>query len=233
MDCFLKGYKNTVKKEFIEYGFKVHKTNFYRVINDVFQSFNLHRSLSGDDVTVEFLVIPLADGYIIDRDRCGYTHLKMFEKDNLWFRYNRNSEKNVDECIKEIVCYMKKHLIPFFESTCSCDKIYSQILNNKYVDFLEQAKCNVALKMHDYNMAAECINKEIEQLKTAYMETMKNSNDDNFKENYKVIVDKKISEKTDFLNHIVNNDYIYLNEWLRENEKKNKELLGVADEICL
>ena len=226
MDCFLKEYKNTIKKEFIEYGFKVHRTNFYRVINDVFQSFNLHRSVSGEEATVEFLVIPLADSYAIDKDRCGCTHLKMFENDCSWFHYNRNSEKSVDECIKEIICYMKKYLIPFFESTCSCDKIYSQLLNNKYVDFLEQAKRNVALKMKDLELANQYLNEEIEQIKFAIEQNKKNSNDLEFIKSMEEQYQKDIEEKQEFQRYIFHNDIAYLDEWIKTNEKNNLHRLN-------
>lgn len=101
MDYLLSEYKNTIKNEFNKYGFKIYRTNFYRVINDVFQSFNLHRSVSGDEVTVEFLVIPLADDYLIEKSRCGPDHLKLFENDWSWFHYDERNKDSVNDCVKK------------------------------------------------------------------------------------------------------------------------------------
>ena len=226
VDCFLREYKATIKKEFVEYGFKVYRTNFYRVINDVFQSFNIHRSVSGEEVTVEFLVIPLADSYAIDKSRCGFDHLKVFENDWSWFHYNRNSEESIDDCIKEIICYMKKYLIPFFEDTCSCDKIYCQLQDNKYIDFLQQSKRNVALKVRDFDLANHYLNEEIEQIRFAIAQNKKISNNLEFIKSMEEQYQKVIEEKQEFQRYIISKDVAFLDGWIKTNEKNNLQNLN-------
>ena len=121
---------------------------------------------------------------------------------------------------------MKKYLIPFFESTCSCDKIYSQLLNNKYVDFLEQAKRNVALKMKDLELANQYLNAEIEQIKFAIEQNKKNSNDLEFIKTMEEQYQKDIEEKQEFQRYIFHNDVAYLDEWITTNEKNNLHRLN-------
>lgn len=121
---------------------------------------------------------------------------------------------------------MKKYLIPFFESTCSCDKIYSQLLNNKYVDFLEQAKRNVALKMKDLELANQYLNEEIEQIKFAIEQNKNNSNDLEFIKTMEEQYQKDIEEKQEFQRYIFHNDVAYLDEWIKTNEKNNLHRLN-------
>lgn len=91
MDSFLKIYKEYCKDEFEKYGFKRCKNNHYRVVNDVLQTFLLHRSIYGYNCTVEFGITPLCYG--IDKDhKCsvgGIYNLRMFEGGVEWWEYPR------------------------------------------------------------------------------------------------------------------------------------------------
>ena len=107
-------FKQRCKEEFKEYGFKTYRSNFYRVVNDVFQSFTLHRSVSGEDCTVEFCALPLCYGSDINKDRCVADHLKMFEGNFSWFEYDRHDESSIEACVEEMISYMRKYLMPFF-----------------------------------------------------------------------------------------------------------------------
>ena len=124
MDYLTKIYKEECKKEFCALGFKTCRNNFYRVINDVFQSFCLHKSVSGVDCTIEFSVVPLCMGNVINKSYCGATHLKMFEGNYSWFSYDRNDIKSIDNCVDLMLEYMKKYLIPHFDNSDNSKKAY-------------------------------------------------------------------------------------------------------------
>lgn len=116
MNYLAKVYKQNCKKEFSALKFKSYRNNFYRVINDVFQSFELHQSVSGRGCTVHFVVTPLCVGNTINKAYCGPDHIKMFENDYSWFQYDKNDEHNMDNCVYEMVEYIKKYVIPYFHA---------------------------------------------------------------------------------------------------------------------
>ena len=86
MDYLTKKYKEKCKELFDGYNFRIYNNNFYRVINDVFQSFNLHKSVSGCDCTVEFGVVMLCEGNGVYKSRCQPYRIKQFDnRDYSWF----------------------------------------------------------------------------------------------------------------------------------------------------
>lgn len=124
MDYLTKIYKDRCKEEFKAMGFKSYRKNFYRVINDVFQSFQLHKSVAGNNCTVEFVVVPLCEGDCICKECCGPNHLKVFEGDFNWFFYDRNDFRDIDRCVDEMFEYMKKYMIPYFEAANNTEQAY-------------------------------------------------------------------------------------------------------------
>ena len=168
MDYFLKTYKALCRQEFGIYGFRSYRKNFYRAVNDVYQSFCLHRSIYGTDCTVEFTVLPLCIGYPIDKSTCGPSHLKNFEGSFAWFPYDRRSKESIDACIAEMLAYMKKYLIPFFQASDCCKTAYDAIRQfelqshqnhrpdspEKNFSLFSSVKAWIAVKNGDYALAA-------------------------------------------------------------------------------
>ena len=147
-------------KEFDKLGFKNYKNNFYRVVNDVFQSFGLHNSVSGDSCTVEFGVFPLCCGNIIKKEHTGANHLKVFENNYSWFKYDRSSMKCIEKTVNLIIKYIKKYLIPFFENANNSRDAYFEICNfqKKYQNEIlmsDHVLFYCALKSGMYNLAIE------------------------------------------------------------------------------
>ena len=108
MDDLIKVYKRRCKEEFTSCGFKACNRLFYREIHDVFQGFELQKSVLGQECIVHFGVIPLCAGNAVKKTRTGANHLKMFENDDSWFGYNRNSSdiemwnlEDIDRFIEE------------------------------------------------------------------------------------------------------------------------------------
>ncbi len=176
MDYFLKEYKQKCKQEFGQYGFKAYRNNHCRVVHDVFQSFCLHRSRYGTDATVEFCVLPLSQEYKIDKSTCGAMHLKQFENSGQWFLYRANDEISMNTCINQIVFYMHKYLMPFFERSTTCQSAYEALKifdKDNMLFYNEYPKLIMALSNQEYTLAEAHMKKIIAQSKMAYETNLK------------------------------------------------------------
>lgn len=227
MNYLTKEYKKRCKEEFGKYGFNLYSNNHYRVINDVFQSFNLHRSVSGSDCTVQFGIIPLSVAYDLDKTSGNPCHLKKFENSGHWFNYDRNSLTSIDMCITNMFAYMKKYLMPLFEKAEDCKSAYAAICEydhvfagNSYERFC------MCLKFGDYEAAKFHLEAVICQHERAYKRN-KEVFGENITQDYVQKMEKKISEKQRLLKLIEGEDYNSIQEWLILNENRNKQNLGI------
>lgn len=174
MDYLTKVYKERCKKEFSELGFKCYRKYFYRVINDMFQIFYLHKSVSGSGCTVEFSSVPLCIGNCIQKTYCGSDHIKMFENDYSWFQYDRYNENSVNSCVDEMIGYMRKYLIPFFQSSENSNQAYfatCEFQKNNYRIGVFLADTNLfymALKSKMYDKSIEHLIAKRNHTETAY-----------------------------------------------------------------
>ena len=227
MDYFIKEYKRLCKEIFGVYGFKVHKNNHFRVVNDIFQSFNLHRSVSGDSCTVEFSIIPLSVGYDLDKTFVNPFHLKKFENIYEWFHYDRNSSDSIDMCITDMFAYMKKYLMPIFEKADDSRSAYLVMCEyNDVFDGNSYERFCMCLKFGDFESAKVHIEAVILQHKQAYKRNKK-ALGDKISQDYIQKMERKIAEKRNLLKLIEERDYNTIQEWLAANENKNRQNLGI------
>lgn len=218
MDIFIKTYKAITKSAFKKRGFKICKNNYYRIINDVFQSCSLHRSVSGNNATIEFVVLPLTNGYLITKDTCGTDHIKNFFDNYSWYEYERN-EKDMRRAISDMLEDVEKYLFPFFEKMNSCKSIYNEIKSGNMKFISEDAKLSVALMMGDYAMAEECMKNRIEQSERAYKRNMECG----LGEEYAAKMEKIITEEKTFLKKVQEKDDAFFQCRLSENQKNNMQ----------
>lgn len=226
MEYLLKKYKIKCKEEFGEYQFKPYKNNYYRIINDVFQSFNLHISTSGSSCTVEFGIIPLSVSYDLNKTSVSPYHLKNFENCNNWFDYDRNSLASIDMCIDSMISYMKKYLMPLFNKATDCKTAYAIMCeydrifeNNSYERYC------MCLKFGDYDNAKKHLDEVIRKIEIAFERNKKAFEDENIIE-YIQKIEKKLSVHRALLKQIDDKDYQGIQMWLVANENKNKQNLG-------
>lgn len=227
MDYFLKIYTEICKKEFTHYGFKKRgSNNFVRVTNDVMQNFHLNRSQFGYSCTVEFGIIPLC--YRIGKDQVtgglGVNHLKMFEGSVAWWDYDKKSNESMECCIVEIVNYMKKYLIPFFERGNNCTKAYHEIcafeksLNNE-VFMPDYWKYCMSLKAGDIDQAL----KHLKAVEQQHMDAFK-INKEAFQSMGGISEEYEKDAKEDFRNirkeieYITDRDEEYIQAFIHNNE---------------
>ncbi len=229
MEYILKEYKRRCKEEFSIYGFKTYRSNHYRIVGDVFQSFNLHQSVSGTDCTVEFGIIPLSVEYDIDKSSCNPCHLKTFENLYEWFNYDKNSISSMDSCVNEMIAYMKKYLIPVFESAINCELAYSTMV--KYDDVFKgntYEKFCMCLKFDDYENAKKHLQEVIEQHENAFRRN-KEVLGNNITQEYIDKMEEEISQKKKMLKLIDSKDDAAIQKLIYENEKRNRLNLGIKD----
>lgn len=232
MDYLVQKYKEKCKKEYCTFGFKTYKNNFYRVVNDVYQSFQLHQSMSGDECTVEFIVAPLCMGGIISKSYCGNDHIKMFESDYSWFIYDRTDEESIDMCVDTMIQYISNFLLRYFANandsksayfeTCAFQQKYYKsgiaywdhslfcmsLKAGFYYKSIEHLKAKKLQVEYALKRNVECFGK---QLGTEYTRKMANRISDI---EYQI---KKISQP----------DFEYINSFIAENEKRALLNLGI------
>jgi hypothetical protein len=174
---FNKKFKEIIKMEFSQFGFKCKGNNFVRVVDDVMLNFNLHMSRSGWSCTIEFGIVPLC--YPIEKSNVtgglGIYNLRMFEGSMEWWNFDRKSEQSIDTCIHQLVMYMHKYLIPFFERGNNCADAYQEMctlekLCHNNVRMADYWKYCLALKMGNFDIAQSHLKAVEQQWVDAYNE---------------------------------------------------------------
>ncbi len=229
MDYFINAYKKRCKEEFNEYGFKTYRNNHYRIVNDIFQSFTLHRSVSGNDCNVIFGIVPLSVEYELDKTFVNPCRVSDFEDKKTWFNYDRTLHSSIEKCIDDMIAYMKKYLMPVFEKAVNCESAYLTIIkyDNVFRGNTYERLC-MCLKFGDYKNAKKHLQEVIEQHKDAFRRN-KEALGNNITQEYIQKMEEKISQKQLLLEMIECKDYDTIQKWVSANEKRNKKNLGIKD----
>lgn len=232
MDYLTKIYKERCKAEFCSLGFKPYRNNFYRVINDMFQSFCLHKSVVWfGGCAIEFVAVPLCAGRSIKKDLCGSSHIKMFEGDHSWFPCDKNSVSDVNYHIEIMVGYMKKYLIPYFQA-CenSKDAYYAtyDFQNKNYrggVFYADYYLFCMALKAKLYDRAIEHLIARKKHIENAYKVNTANRGYAN--PVYDDRINKELQEVDYQIKMISEKNFEYIQKFIDENESKALFNLGM------
>ena len=229
MDRFISIYKKRCKEEFSKYGFKTFRNNYYRVVNDIFQSFTFHRSVSGNDCNTIFGIVPLSVEYNLDKSFVNPCRVTDFEDKRPWYNYDRNSETSVEKCINEMILCMDKYLMPIFEKAVDSESAYLIIAENDNVfKGNSYERFCMCLNFGDYEKAKMHLQEVIEQHKNAFARN-KEALGNNITQEYIQKMETKILEKEALLKLIDNKDYNAIQTFISENEKRNKLNLGIED----
>ena len=229
MDHFIRFYKKRCKEEFSKYGFKSFRNNYYRVVNDIFQSFTFHRSVSGNDCNIIFGIVPLSVEYKLDKSFVNPCRVTDFEDNRPWYNYNRNSEASVEKCINEMILCMNEYLMPVFEKALDSESAYLTIVehDNVFKGNSYERFC-MCLKFGDYINAKKHLQEVIEQHENAFRRN-KEALGNNITQEYIQKMEAKIFEKRSLLKLIDNNDHDAIQRIISKNEKRNRVNLGIKD----
>lgn len=229
MDYFIKTYKTRCKEEFGRYGFKSFRNNHYRVINDIYQSFTLHRSVSGSHCNVIFGIIPLSVEYDLDKTSVHPWRVSDFEDGRPWFTYDRTSNASIEKCIDDMIICVNRYLIPIFEKATDCEAAYfSMIEHDNVFEGNAYEKFCICLKIENYGNAQKYLQEVIKQHKDAFARNREVLGN-NMTQEYIQKTEEEISEKQRLLEMIDSMNYDAVQNWLLENEKRNKLNLKIKD----
>ena len=231
------GIENLYRKKCKEiakvYNFKTYKNAFYRVTNDVFQSFNFHKSVSGSECTVEFSVHPLCVEYDIKKDTAGPCQLGIFEQQTEWFKFQPNNKENMELCTDYIKSYILKFLIPFFEGAKNCQEAYRSICDlelnyyKKDVEYFLYDKFCMALKTGNYDVAlAHIFN--VKKRSAFAFEQNKKSYGDNISPDYIAKMEKKQLKYDSIILMLQRNETEKIQDFIYINETRNLNNLGYS-----
>ena len=229
MDYFINIYKKRCKEEFSKYGFKSFRNNYYRVVNDIFQSFTFHRSVSGNDCNTIFGIVPLSVEYKLDKTFVNPYRVSDFEDNRPWFNYDRSLDSSVEKCIDDMISCMNKYLMPVFEKAVNCESAYFTIIkyDNVFKGNAYEKSC-MCLKSGDYKNAKKHLQEVIEQNENAFRRNKEALGNDITQE-YIQKMEGKIYQKKMLLKLIDNKNYIAIQKLISENEKINRLNLGIKD----
>lgn len=223
-------FNERCREELKEYGFRCKSGVFYRATEDMFQSFHLHRSVSGTDCTVEFTVLPLCEGETVIKTRCGFYHIKEFEDDNSWFEHDKTAASEI-ECAEKMISYLKKYLMPFFEKSDSAEKAYKAVCEfqkehsgYKGVFMADYSLYCMALKAKLYDKCMEHLIARKNHVLSAYS---RNSECSELSLEYKEKVQKEISEIDFAIEKLEKKDFEYFSHTVEQNETVARANLGI------
>jgi hypothetical protein len=181
---------------FREYGFKRSKNNYWRVVNDVFQSFCLNQFRGGRGFEVEFGIIPLCCAIETEQlsSLSGNYQLSVLSQNRLrqsisnlnranqsatmrvFFGYEVNTIEGIADCMNLLQTCMKEDLLAFFERSTECSSAYREVtlfeasyLPQSELDLLtDNTKYFMLLKMESYSLAAQYLEQIKAQNLNAY-----------------------------------------------------------------
>ena len=254
MDNFLKQLKKKCRVEVSQYGFIQKKNVFARIVNDVFQSFHIEKIARGTnqrECRVGFSVLPLCQKLDAKWALSGVDkyYLRKFEvidwTEGDGWQYKIDSDK-ISSCIDDILVYINKHLIPFFERSDTCKAALPEIIKleklfnenrkeslrqcgmsdeacpNAELNLIDSVKYYMALKNGDFNFALKCRIAQLEQNLNSYNSMMKMG--------YLTEADslrrkKRIAILTTDINEIEHRNEAYIQKVIFDNEAHSGENL--------
>jgi hypothetical protein len=251
MDDFLKQYRIKCEAKVLQYGFKRKKNVFARLVNDVLQSFYVEKlSISPYEraCRVGFSVLPICQKLEIE-PILGVYYLRKFEishcvESDRW-RY-KSIPENIGVCVDEILMYINKYLLPFFERANSCKTALPEVIEleklfnanrleslklsniadnaepNAELNLSDNAKYFMALKSGNYDFALKSRKALLKQSIAAYQSVQNN----------KYMTKEKLHEKEEILSklqveilHLEEEDWDYFNTIIANNEAYSIERL--------
>jgi len=225
MKSLLESYKIECKKILSPYGFKNCGVNHLRLINDVVQYIGL-QILSGKRYCrIYFGIRPLCciKSEVHPKFANGDYDLRMFEGYKKAWEYDKKSQESINNCVENIIWYIKTYLLEVFKRGIDCKSGYHEIYNFEQTSYdlakklyLEQGKkwedaryikngiymndyrkfC-MALKIGDYDLS-------LEYLTTIYNHMLTNGTSEKNILLYKQKIDHITNRNMDFINNFIN-----------------------------
>ena len=254
MDDFLKQLKKKCRAEISQYGFIQKKNVFARIVNDVFQSFHIEkivRSFNLRECRIGFAVLPLCQKLDANWVLSGVDkyYLREFEVTH-WtegddWKYKIDSDE-ISSCIDEILVYISRYLIPFFERSDTCKTALPEIVkleklfndNRKEslrqsgkkdmadpyaeINLIDSVKYYMALKNGDLDFALKCRRALLKQNVDSYNSMAERGY---LIEEDRLRREKAIAMLRNEINEIEYHNEVYIQQIIVDNEAYSQENL--------
>ena len=242
MDLFLKTYANECKKHFAHLGFRRSGNTHWRVINDVYQAFFLQRRAKDGSCQLLFGTIPLCIGieshYVRDGSLLTFQPTHFPDCNLLSWTYLTNSEDSIASCVRRIMMFIQKYLLPYFERGIDCLSAYNE--NRKFYIYMQQRldetdiddrifmgdypEFCMILKSREYAFAEEYMAMAIASKKRHLSYIIQEASPS---EAYIADKNMKIAQDVATLERISVHDEAFIQDWIETNELKSLKALGL------
>ena len=235
MNLFVKTYKEYCKRQFGPLGFKNKDLTYWRIINDVVQSFYIWHDRPGNMCFLNFGVTPLATG----EGAGGTFPATAFPQMNkYWWDFDKSSEKSVQICVNEIVEFLQQYVVPYFdrgfdsrtafeENQKMYRTLYDRKVKNGYADKKHSeiyggfAEYCMALNLRNWEFAKQYL----KDMLANYREGLMSEEAKDIQ--YAKIMSDRIEQHSDWLAHIEQHDEEFVRQFIETNERKSLEALGL------
>lgn len=250
MDLLSSKFKARISQLEFFSNFKKKGDTYYRVINDVMQNVILTKYYGQRRCTLEFSITPLCHGIDNSLITAAMYSIKEFEPQpqlDSWrqWDYDRYSDWSTSDVVDQMMYYVEKHLIPFFEKTITCQKALPEVIELEklfyrnwiqtadncggtiYFDYAVEVsydyrKLCMALKSHDSEIAKKCLLRSLKNVLSA-----KEKNKDFASEETKAEYNQRIDWLNQAIPNIEQNNYSFFDGWLAEGENLSKKTLKI------
>jgi len=236
MDFFRKTYKECCKRQFGPQGFKNANLTFWRVVNDVVQSFYIWCNRAGNRCFLNFGITPLATG----EGAGGLFPATAFPQiANFWWDFNKTSEQSVQICVSEVMQFLQQYVIPYFQRGIDCgsafienQNLYKNLRERKTQNGDEDEKPHkVVGGFAEYCMALKTRNWEFAKLYLKDMRALSQeaTTSEEAKDiHYANMMSERVAVYSDWLAHIERHDEEFIQQFIEANERKSLEALGLV-----
>jgi len=237
LNDFSKEYRTLCATLMKPWGFKMYKSNCYRITNDIFQFFYYQLLTGGGACYVVFGAIPLCcDIMMPDKEYPRYMyHLNCFSKPLRPYVF-QNTEEGINGFMTKLHHDFQAYMLPFFREAVDCvsacgavDKLEAQLDKHLFDSTGDPltAKAYMLLKAGDHDEALECF-RIIMRERTNWATTNLNGQDTvEGKREWENTLQQTNDEWQQRISLLEDHDQEQISRWLFENERKSLEALGL------
>ena len=232
MSLFFNEYKKRFTLEFQNMGFKVYKNRCYRIINDLYQAFEINL-YKGKECDVNYGIIPICAIITSNHDSvCGLRYELSWKHDRFRWNYNNNVE-SINYCIDQVIKYIYDYIIPVMnkstdaESALECIYSLDKAHFNEILQF-DEVKYFMFLKLGNFKEALKILNNKRNQIIESLVSNLSAGYKDNDVDFILNIVKKSIplfNEIEEKINELKTSDESVISQTILNNEKLTLENL--------
>lgn len=246
-----KQFHQVCKVRYTKLGFTRQKNGYWRVVNDVLQTFSLQFSRDGRNGRICFGIYPLCMDikYVVN---VGEYYVGQFDQNLTDWSFDKMLCSSAEECLATTFFLIDSYLIPFFRKAVDCQSAFVEMVDLDFrfdsfrkkrlkqmgdVDeaepieirtLLDSSKFYMSLKTRNYDWAQKHIALIIQSKKESYERALKMEIDDiQWKNAYCQKLARAIDRMENELSYLNGQNYTMIDSYLERQEKANLERFKV------